>query len=179
MRGTVPGLPSAHPLGEFLPGIYLDDPFVQRWTAGMDEILAPVFVTLDALYAYVDPALAPGDFLNWLAGWVDADTDEQWPPQRQRAVVAAAVGMHARRGGAAALREHIRRVCGCEVEVVESGGARWSRTPDSAVPGEAVARLVVLVPPEHWDGISRQRIARAVEAMCPAHVPFELSRQAR
>lgn len=179
MRGTVAGLPSAHPLGEFLPGIYLDDPFVQRWTAGMDDILAPVFVTLDALYTYIDPALAPADFLGWLAGWVDADTDEQWPPDRLRAVVAVAVGLHARRGGVAALREHIRRVCDCEVEVVESGAARWSRTPDTTAPGEPVPRLVVLVPAERWDTVTRQRIARAVEAMCPAHIPFELARQGR
>ncbi|WP_433522285.1 phage tail protein I [Nocardia pseudovaccinii] len=179
MRGTVTGLPSAHPLGEFLPGIYLDDPFVQRWTNGMDEILAPVFLTLDAMHTYVDPALAPADFLTWLAGWVDADTDEQWPTDRLRAVVAAAVGMHARRGGVAAMKEHIRTVCGCEVEVVESGGARWSRTPDTVAPGDTVSRLVVLVPPDRWDGPTRQRIARAVEAMCPAHVPFELARQAR
>ncbi|MEV0292383.1 phage tail protein [Nocardia sp. NPDC050710] len=173
-RGTVPGLPSAHPLGELLPGIYLDDPFVQRWTAGMDEILAPVFLTLDALDAYIDPALAPADFLSWLAGWVDAETDEQWPLPRLRAVVAAAVGLHARRGGVAALREHIRRVCGCEVEVIESGAARWSRTPDTPPPGNPNPQLTVRVPADRWDEVTRSRIARAVEAMCPAHVPFEL-----
>ncbi|MBF6471350.1 MULTISPECIES: phage tail protein [Nocardia] len=173
-RGTVTGLPSAHPISEFLPGIYLDDPLVQRWTAGMDELLAPVFLTLDGLDAYVDATLAPADFLHWLAGWVDAELDERWSLPRRRAVVAAAVALHARRGAIAALRDHIRRTCGCEVEVVDSGGARWSRIPDSAAPGSPTPRLVVRVPADRWDEVNRSRIARAVESMCPAHVPFEL-----
>ncbi|MFE7747272.1 hypothetical protein ACFU5M_33760, partial [Nocardia sp. NPDC057455] len=79
-----------------------------------------------------------------------------------------------RRGGVAALREHIRRTCGCEVEVLDSGGARWSRTPDSAAPGSPTPRLVVRVPTDRWDEVNRSRIARAVESLRPANVPFEL-----
>ena len=33
MRGHIPGLPSPHPLGEQLPGVYRDDDMTQRLTA--------------------------------------------------------------------------------------------------------------------------------------------------
>ena len=81
-RRSVPELATPHPLGELLPGLYLDDDLVQRWTAGLDEVLAPVFLTLDSLDAYFDSRLAPIDFVGWLAGWVDAELDERWPARR-------------------------------------------------------------------------------------------------
>ena len=69
MRGAVPGLPTPHPIGLALPALYLDDGFTQRFTAGLDEVLAPVLLTLDCLDAYLDLELAPPDFLDWLAGY--------------------------------------------------------------------------------------------------------------
>ncbi|MBO0515756.1 phage tail protein, partial [Streptomyces beijiangensis] len=69
-RGTVPGLLSAHPLGEQLPAVYADDDFAMRFVAGLDTVLAPLFTVLDCLEAYFTPALAPEDFLDWLTEWV-------------------------------------------------------------------------------------------------------------
>ncbi len=173
-RGSVPGLPCAFPLGELLPGVYFDDDFVQRWTAGMDDVLAPVYATLDGLDGYLDAHTAPVDFVAWLAGWVDAELDERWPLPVQRAVVGAALDTHRRRGTVAALRAHVRRVCGCDVQIEESGGARWSREPDMVAPGAATPRLVVRVPASHWNDVSRRRIRRAVDEMRPAQIPVEL-----
>ncbi|MGW2874684.1 hypothetical protein ACWDCZ_41715, partial [Kitasatospora sp. NPDC001225] len=66
-RAAVPGLPSPHPIGELLPALFAEDDFAQRFTAGLDTVLAPVFATLDNLPAYFQPGLAPADFLDWLA----------------------------------------------------------------------------------------------------------------
>ncbi|MGW2847530.1 hypothetical protein ACWC5G_21895, partial [Streptomyces sp. NPDC001274] len=65
-RAAVPGLPSRYPIGGLLPALYADDDLAQRFTAGLDTVLAPVLSTLDNLPAYFDPALAPADFLPWL-----------------------------------------------------------------------------------------------------------------
>ena len=54
MRTAVPGLVTPHPIGRPLPALYLDDDFTQRLTAGLDEVLAPVLLTLDCLDAYLD-----------------------------------------------------------------------------------------------------------------------------
>ena len=66
MRGMIEGLETPHPIGFELPGLFHDDDFTQRFTAALDEVIAPIFLTLDALEAYVDPWLAPEDFLGWL-----------------------------------------------------------------------------------------------------------------
>ncbi|MEU3573930.1 SDR family oxidoreductase, partial [Kitasatospora sp. NPDC036755] len=70
-RAAVPGLPSPYPIGRLLPAMYADDDFAQRFTAGLDTVLAPVFATLDNLPAYFQPGLAPADFLDWLASCLD------------------------------------------------------------------------------------------------------------
>src|SRR4029078_7442547 len=67
VRGTIPGALSPVPIAGLLPGIYQDDLFTQQFTGGLDDVLAPVFTTLDCLDTYVDPWLAPEDFLEWLA----------------------------------------------------------------------------------------------------------------
>lgn len=93
-RGAVPGLPSPHPIGEWLPALYAEDDFAQRFTAGLDTVLAPVFATLDNLPAYFQPRLAPADFLGWLASWVAVEADPAWPEEVRRSVVERAVELH-------------------------------------------------------------------------------------
>jgi hypothetical protein len=66
-----------------------------------DTALAPVIATLDGLPGYVDPWLAPTDFLDWLAGWVGVEVDEEWTVPQRRQIVAGAALRHRRRGTAA------------------------------------------------------------------------------
>ncbi|SCG00768.1 phage tail protein, P2 protein I family [Streptomyces sp. Ncost-T6T-2b] len=122
-RAAVPGLPSRYPIGELLPALYADDDLAQRFTAGLDTVLAPVLSTLDNLPAYVDPALAPADFLPWLASWVGVEADPAWPVELRRAVVAHAVELHRWRGTRRGLVERLRLVCGVHAEVRDGGGA--------------------------------------------------------
>ena len=59
--------------------MYQDDSFALGFTAALDEVLAPVFNSLDNLDSYLDPELSPEDFLDWLAGWLGLVLDEDWP----------------------------------------------------------------------------------------------------
>ncbi|MGZ4674821.1 MAG: phage tail protein, partial [Ilumatobacteraceae bacterium] len=88
MRGSIDGMRSPVPIASLLPGIYHSDEFTNQFTGGFDDVLAPVSATLDCLDAYVDPWLAPEDFLEWLAGWVGVVIDEGWPIERSRAFIA-------------------------------------------------------------------------------------------
>ena len=45
--------------------------------------------TLDCLEYYIDPALAPSDFLDWLGSWVGILLDESWPVERRRDAILA------------------------------------------------------------------------------------------
>ncbi len=97
MRGAVPGLASAFPIVETLPALYQEDPLARDLTDAFDEVLAPAISTIDNLGAYLDPALTPDDFLEWLGGWVAALLDETWPIERR--FRAACRTSRPRRGG--------------------------------------------------------------------------------
>jgi phage tail-like protein len=173
-RGTVAGLASAHPLGELLPGVYLEDSLAQRFTEGLDTVLAPVFLILDCLDAYLDPWLTPRDFLPWLASWVAIELDETWPDTRRRAMVATASGLHRDRGTPRGLVAYLRVLTGGEVELTESGGARWSAEPGAAAPGTATPQLQVTVRVSDPNSVDRARLDRAVRDARPAHLPYQV-----
>ncbi len=174
MRGVVSGLASPHPVGPTLPGLYQEDAFTQRLLGAFDEVVAPVFASLDALDAYLDPALAPEDFLDWLAGWVGIGLDQTWPAERRRAFVASAVELFRLRGTSTGLAAHVAIFSGGEVEVVESGAAAWSSKAEAALPGQAAPDLLVRVKVADPSGVDTTRLDALVAAAKPAHVPHRV-----
>jgi phage tail-like protein len=174
VRGMVEGLESAVPLLYQLPGPYQEDGFAARFVAAFDDALAPVVVTLDNLAAYVDPDLAPEDFVAFLAGWVVVELDEQTGPDQRRRAVRSAVAAYRRRGTTRGLTEVVRHAAGGDVEVTESGGARWSAVPGSELPGDSTAQVTIRVSVDDPDGVDLARLRAVVDAAKPAHVPHVL-----
>lgn len=174
MRGTPPGLASPHPIGEQLPGLYRDDAFTQRFTLAFDEVLAGVIGVLDCFPAYLDPALAPEDFLEWIGSWVGAAPDETWPLERRRAFVASATELFRVRGTAAGLAAHVAIFTGGEVEISEPGAAGWSRDAGAAAPAGASPDLLIRVRVQDPRGVSGARLEALVAASKPAHVPHRV-----
>jgi phage tail-like protein len=170
----VDGLRSAHPLADLLPSIYLEDDFARGFVDGLDPGLAPVFLTLDCLEAYVDPRLTPLDFLPWLASWVGLDVDETLPEARRRAVVAVWASLHHQHGTQAGLARLLEVATGGHVEVRESGGTTWSAVPGTDPPGEAVPGLHIVVRVPEPDGFDLARVTRLVRDVRPAHLPFRV-----
>ncbi|MGW7471954.1 phage tail protein [Streptomyces cyaneofuscatus] len=170
-RAAVPGLPSRYPIGALLPALYADDDLAQRFTAGLDTVLAPVLSTLDNLPAYFDPALAPADFLPWLATWVGAGIDPGWPPELQRAVLARAVELHRWRGTRRGLVEHLRLCFGVHADVRDGGGVAWSPEPGTALPPPPTGELLVRVwPVAPGVTVDANRVQEVVTASCPVHL---------
>jgi phage tail-like protein len=169
-RALVPGLPTPHPLGAHLPALYQEDPFAQALTAGLDEVLSPLFASLDNLVAYHDPDLAPDDFLAWLAGWVGTDLDDTWPEERRRALVRRAVEIYRVRGTMNGLRAHIELVTGGRVEIVESGGVAWSVQSGADMPGQPEPRMTIRVYVDDVAAVDTRALDRLVGASKPAHV---------
>jgi phage tail-like protein len=173
-REAVAGLGTPYPIGTLLPAVFQEDALAMRWTGALDQVLAPAISTLDCLTAYVDPRLAPADFVHWLAGCVGALLDENWPLERQRAAVARSVGLHRQRGTAEGLRALIELVTGGEVDLVESGGVRASAAPCAALPGEATAGLEVRVTVPEGTSVDVAALEELIRAEKPAHVPHVL-----
>ncbi|MDQ2584405.1 phage tail protein [Saccharothrix yanglingensis] len=168
-RAALPGLPSRHPLGAALPALYAADDLAQRFTAGLDTVLAPVLSTLDNLAAYFDPDLAPDDFLAWLSSWLAADLDPAWPEGLRREVVARAVELHRLRGTARGLVTRLELCLGVRAEVHDGAGAVWSPDPDGELPPSAGA-VVVRVRPGRSGPVDRAEVEALVDAVRPVHV---------
>ncbi|MEV0575523.1 phage tail protein [Streptomyces sp. NPDC050392] len=169
-RAAVPGLPSRYPIGGLLPALYADDDLAQRFTAGLDTVLAPVLSTLDNLPAYFDPALTPDDFLPWLSSWVGADIDTAWPVALRRAAVARAVELHRWRGTRRGLAGHLRLCFGVEADIHDGGGAAWSSEPGAELPPAPTGELLVRVRAPAGTPVDEARILAVVRASCPAHL---------
>lgn len=171
-RGTVPGLATPHPLARLLPAVYQeDDPFVVAFTEGLDEVLAPVLSVLDCLEAYVDPRVAPDDFVDWLSGWVGAGLHEDLPPALRRVAVLRAAALHRLRGTRTGLQSWLELMTGVPVEVHDTGGVTWSPAPGAGPPGPPPSVRVQV-------GSSQAEVLRRVEELVaaagPAHVPHRV-----
>lgn len=159
MRGLIPDLVSGVPIAQRLPGVYQEEDFAQRFVSTFDDALAPIIATLDGLPSYVDPWLAPADFLDWLASWVGVDNDETWSVAQRRAIVAEAALVHRRRGTARGVADAVRLTVAdeCRVEVVETGSAQ-------------APSITVRVRIRDVELVDVRRVGDLVTALKPAHV---------
>ena len=178
-RAAVPGLASPAPLLDRLPALYADSDFARRFVTAFDDVLAPVFAVLDCLEAYLDPWLAPPDFLAMLGRWTAADTDTSQPASQPaspagRRLVAEAVAAHAARGTIRGLTERLTRVFGVDADVSDNGGVSWSATAEGPLPGTDELYLRVRIRSARHDTLSLSRIRTLIEADRPAHVPVRI-----
>ncbi|MGW5421729.1 phage tail protein [Streptomyces sp. NPDC003943] len=174
-RGTVPGLATPHPLGAALPAVYAEDEFGQRFVAGLDVVLAPLFHVLDSLAAYFSPALAPDDFVDYLATWVGAEPAGIEPPELRRQAVASAVALHRVRGTRRGLALAVRLAFGVMPEITESGGASWSVRPLGPFPGAPEPGVHVTLRVADPAAVDPYRLRAVVAAARPAHLPFTVA----
>lgn len=168
-RGQLDGLGVRSPIGHALPAMFHDDVFAQRLCDGLDAVLAPVPSTIDNFWAYLDPALAPIDFVEWLAGWVGIELDQTWPEQRRRELVARAVKLYERRGTAEGLADLIELYVGVRPTVEDSGGVAWSAAPGADLPGTGQPTLTIRLAAEETS-VDAARLENMVVTNKPAHV---------
>lgn len=174
MRGMVEGLSTRCPLGRQLPMLYQDDDLALRFTAALDEVLAPAIWALDDLDAYLDPWLAPTDFLAWMGRWLGVEFDETWPEARWRAMVANAAALYHWLGTAWAISRLVEIETGVVPEVVDSGGVSWSAVPGGKPPGDADGWLIVRVEVTDPAAVDTDRLERVLHGAKPAGVSLHL-----
>lgn len=172
MRTGIASLPTPHPIAERLPGVYLnlDEDFTTRLTEAFDAVLAPIMVTLDCFADYLDPRLAPEDFVAWLADWVAFPVDESWSGSQRRELVAHAVELHRWRGTKRGLATHVRLLTGGDVDIADTGVCAWSDRANGPVPGSSPPRVEVRVRVADPNTVDQRRLHAAVADLVPAHV---------
>ncbi|MFI6025466.1 phage tail protein [Amycolatopsis magusensis] len=176
MTVSIPGppLPSPYPLIDHLPAVFAEDRFAQRFTAAFDDVLATLISPIDCVGAYLDPLLAPPDFVRWLADWFGVLLDESWPESAQRAVVAEAVDLFRMRGTMAGLRRHLAVVVDGEVTISESGGTSVSTRPRPDPPADVEHWVRVTVRPRVPGALSEAAVEAVIRAAKPVHITHSL-----
>jgi phage tail-like protein len=170
----IEALPSPRPLIAQLPAAFQEDDFCQRMMAALDDVLAPLFTTLDCFDSYLDPKLAPEDFVDWLASWVGVDIDETWTLERLRRLILDIVALYRIRGTAAGLAAHVNLYAGVTPEIEESGACEWSETAGTAIPGSPHPHLTVRLRVGNAEDIRRRTVNRIVAASRPAHMSYQV-----
>ncbi len=173
-RGTIDALPVRHPIGSALPAMFHDDQFAQRWCDGLDGVLAPVPATLDSFWAYLDPALAPIDFVEWLGGWVGLEVDHTWPEERRRDFIGHAAQLYAWRGTARGLADLIEIYLGVRPTITDDCTGVWSERPGTDLPGADDPVLVVRLEVDDPSSVDATRLSNMVTRNKPAHVTHRL-----
>jgi phage tail-like protein len=174
VRGPLTDLATPHPLSRFLPAIYQEPtPFLAAFLVAWDEILAPVLTVLDNVEAYLDPDLAPDDFVPWLTSWVGLDPEDLLPT-KARAALRHGAAILGRRGTAAGLAAEVALAVEGSVQVVDGGGVAWSTTAGGALPGEDRAAVLVRVVGDPPAEAERRRLEALVRRIAPAHLPVRL-----
>ena len=172
-RVAVADLVSARPMLTLLPAIFQEDEFASRWLEAFDVVTSPIDVSLDCFASYLDPSIAPEDFLIWVGSWLGSEPDEDLPLDRRRSLVGRLVDIYGRRGTADSICELIELQLPASCEVIEGGGAQASGTPGTPLPGRAVGVFVVRVTAS--EGVlsdhQRRRARLIVDATRPAHLP--------
>ena len=175
-RLGVSGIPTPVPIGSLLPSIYQQlDPNISRVTEGLDEVLATVWMTLDCFDSYVDPTLAPRDFVEMMAGWVGLTLDANWRDDQSRRLVAEAVELYRWRGTRRGLSELVEAYTGVEPSIDESGGVAWSAEPGGATPpGSPLPAVQVAVELPAGSTEDLARLTRLIAESVPAHVSLSV-----
>lgn len=166
----VRGLETPAPLLQRLPGVLQDDEFMQRFVKAFDDAYAPIFATLDSLTCYFDASLAPPDFLDYLATWVGVELDDSWDMKQRRAVIAGAALVHRRRGTSRGIQEALSVGLDAAVDIQDSGGCTWSKTPGGEVPGTSPSQVAVRIRAADPSTVDTRRVEALLEATKPAHV---------
>ena len=174
MRHAVADLASPRPLMDTMPSVYRGDPITELLCASFDDALAPIFATLDCLAAYLDPRTAPADMLDWLAGWIGLTLNAHQDPAHKRDVITATAALLPCAGTVQSVRDAVSATFHRDTEVVESGSATWSTTPNSKPGGGPVPTLVVRVTVDSGDDIDTRSVDALVDAVKPAHIPHRV-----
>lgn len=103
----------------YLPALYMRDDLMGRFLMLFESFWAPLSDQIAHIDQYFDPAVAPPDFLPWLASWLDLVLDEDWPLARRRDLLKSARRLYEKRGTQIGLQEYLEIYTGAEVQIVE------------------------------------------------------------
>jgi phage tail-like protein len=110
---------------------------LERFLALFESFFDDVEGEIGDLRRLFDPASAPADWLDWLAGWLALELEEGWPEAKKRRILAGAFAAYAWKGTARGLARALRDRLGVAASVEEPHAQIdwWVLPPDGGGSG--------------------------------------------
>lgn len=110
----------------YLPAIYQEDPaakeFLERFLSIFESHFYDRETLVNNLFKYFDPRTAPGDFLSWLASWLNLALEEEWEEEKKRLLISEAYALYKKKGTPGGLKRFIGIYTGKPPVVLEPSG---------------------------------------------------------
>ena len=171
--------------------------FVERFLALFEHVLTDLEIRFEEMPRLLDYTAAPGEWLAWIASWLDLSFDPSWPLDKRRRLLGEAVALYRRRGTPAGLARYIEIYTGRRPEIVEAfalrpGSAVYTLgddalgciplTPESDAsasradnhPGAHHFTLYAYLDDSDDDGVAASVVHRIVDRERPAHTSYDL-----
>lgn len=108
---------------QYLPEVYQADPAGASFTERFLGIFQSLHGDLDAdirnVARYFDPDVVEGEYLEWLAGWLDIEDSYLWPEDKLRLLVKNGMRLYQLRGTRRYVSEMVKLYTGQEPYIVE------------------------------------------------------------
>jgi phage tail-like protein len=105
---------------EYLPVIFHDSDFLNRFLQMFEAIWEPLEQRQDHFEMYFNPRTCPASFLPWFASWFDLQVSPQLPEARLRSLLAEAIEIYRWRGTKYGLARMIEVCTGLKPEITET-----------------------------------------------------------
>ncbi len=176
----------------YLPEIYQDEGFTNRFLMLLESFWQPVSLQIDQAANYFDPYLTPVEMVSWLGSWFGLELEQDLPEARKRDLVAAISAINAQKGTRQGLETLLSMYTGGAVEIVEHRDTNLALGASTLLgyqialgrdnrPHSFDVKVQVPVSTLRQDGNpeeNRQRYRKRIEALIeqykPAHTVFEL-----
>ena len=164
---------------KYLPAVYSENEFIGRFLNIFEDIFTPIERTIDQIYLHFDPDMTPQELLPWLASWVNLVLDEEWPVEKRRQLISAAVQLYQLRGTRRGLSEYLRIYTGVQPIIIEHhGGIRLGEASQlgwNTVLGEGQGHsFTVTLELEPSSVVDLRKVRAIIEAEKPAHAAYHL-----
>jgi len=171
-RRIVPGLRNPFPMINYTSALLQGDRIAQMLCASLDDVLAPVISVLDCYDSYLDPFVAPIDFVRYMSSWILVHPELGWDEEAVRKSLAHAMNFYSCRGTASGYIEYLSTVFDIDVEVTDTGSVTTSRdfTDPSTWPTAPEPAVTVTVRGRDGAPVNLELIRMVLGAATPAHV---------
>jgi len=162
-----------------LPAIYSEDHFLGRFLNIFENVMTPIEQTIDQVDLYLDPRMTPEGLLPWLASWISLVLDEEWPVDKRRQLITAAVQLYRLRGTRRGLLEYLRIYTGAQPTITEHyGGMRLDGAGQlglNTVLGQGSGHcFTVTLELQPHSAFDLRKVKTIIEAEKPAHTAYDL-----